>query len=64
MTFQVFNRWGQKVYELTTGVGNISWDGKDQYGKEVAEGVYFYVVKAKGKDGGEYDEKGNITLLR
>lgn len=64
ITMLIYNRWGQKVYELTTGVGNISWDGNDQYGKEVAEGVYFYVVKAKGKDGGEYDEKGNITLLR
>ena len=60
----IFNRWGQKVYELTTSVGNISWDGKDQYGKEVAEGVYYYVIKAKGKDGASYDESGNVTLLR
>jgi hypothetical protein len=27
-------------------------------------GVYFYVIKGKGKDGIEYEEKGTVTLFR
>jgi hypothetical protein len=26
--------------------------------------VYLYVIKAKGRDGKEYEAKGNITLMR
>lgn len=60
----IYSRWGQKVYELSTTVGNISWDGKNQFGKDVAEGVYYYVIKATGKDGKSYERKGNVTLAR
>ena len=59
---QIFNRWGQLVY---TWVGSDkSWDGKGIDGNNVAEGVYFYVLVAKGEDGHYYDHKGTITLLR
>jgi len=64
INFIVFDRWGHKIYELDTEKGNIAWDGKNQQGKEVAEGVYFYVLKATGKDGQTYDKKGNITVVR
>jgi gliding motility-associated-like protein len=60
----IHDRWGHLVYELSSGTGNILWDGKNQYGQEVAEGVYFYVIKASGTDGKEYEEQGTLTLLR
>ena len=61
----IYDRWGHKVYELVnTDNGNIQWDGKNQYGKEVPEGTYFYVIKATGKDGESYDKHGTITLVR
>jgi flagellar hook assembly protein FlgD len=52
------------VYELTTDKGNIAWDGKTQAGKEAADGTYFYVITAKGKDGQNYDTKGTVSLMR
>ncbi|MDI1356190.1 MAG: gliding motility-associated C-terminal domain-containing protein [bacterium] len=64
LTALIIDRWGRKVYELTSGTGNISWDGKDQLGKEVAEGVYMYVITATGSDGRPYDQRGTITLVR
>jgi flagellar hook assembly protein FlgD len=36
----IYNRWGEEVYY--TEDPDINWDGKDQKGKEVSEGVYVY----------------------
>jgi gliding motility-associated-like protein len=60
----IFDRWGNKVYEVVSGTGNIGWDGKNMFGKECPSGTYFYMIKATGKDGQEYDLKGNVTLFR
>ncbi|MBK9283384.1 MAG: gliding motility-associated C-terminal domain-containing protein [Sphingobacteriaceae bacterium] len=60
----ILDRWGNKVYETTSSTGNIAWDGKNFGGKECASGVYFYIIKATGKDGKEYEQKGNISLFR
>ncbi len=64
ITALIFDRWGNKVYELTSNTGNIAWDGKNQTGKDVAEGTYFYVITAKGKDDEAYSTKGNLSLYR
>jgi gliding motility-associated-like protein len=63
MLFRVFDRWGHLVYELDNAAG-IEWNGKNQSGKEVSEGVYFYTVVARGNDGKEFNLKGTITLVR
>lgn len=60
----IYDRWGNKVYEVTSDTGNFAWDGKNQYGKDCAAGVYFYVIKAEGKDAQEYEQKGNVSLFR
>jgi gliding motility-associated-like protein len=58
----IYNRWGQLV--KSWGGMNMSWDGKGIDGNDVPDGVYFYVLVAKGEDGYYYDYKGSITLLR
>lgn len=60
----IYDRWGNKVFEMISEKGNIEWDGTNQYGKQSATGTYFYVIKASGKDGKEYEEKGTISLYR
>ena len=57
----IFNRWGHKLYEWDDIDGG--WDGTFK-GKEVAQGVYFVVVKARGADGREYSIKRDVNLLR
>ncbi len=37
---RIFDRWGGLVYETTDPA--INWDGRDQRGKELPEGVYYY----------------------
>jgi gliding motility-associated-like protein len=57
----IFNRWGQKLYEWDDPAGG--WDGKF-HGKDVKDGVYFVLVKAKGADGIVYNIKKDVNLLR
>lgn len=64
ITFTVFDRWGVKMYDVKSESGNVSWDGKNFGGKEVPVGTYFYILKAKGGDGKDYEDKGSISLYR
>lgn len=57
----IFNRWGQKLYEWDNPAGG--WDGKYN-GKDVKQGVYFVLVKAKGADGRTFNIRRDVNLLR
>ena len=57
----IFNRWGQRLYAWTDPAGG--WDGKF-HGKDVAQGVYFVLVKAKGADGRKFNIRRDVNLLR
>lgn len=41
--FQVFNRWGNLVFQTKDPA--LNWDGKNMAGKDLAEGTYFYSCK-------------------
>jgi len=61
---QVFNILGQKVRNLVdekqdAGYKTISWDGKDDNGKEVSSGIYFYRIVA-----GNFVKYKKMTLLK
>ncbi len=60
----IFDRWGNKVYEVDSDTGNFAWDGKNQYRKDCSDGTYFYILKATGEDGRAYDVKGTVSLFR
>ncbi len=59
---EIFNRWGQKVYEWQTTNGG--WDGRTLSGVEAPDGTYYFIIKAKGIDDKEYFEKGYLLLTR
>tara|TARA_R110002096_G_scaffold37102_4_gene103239 strand:- start:17118 stop:21626 length:4509 start_codon:yes stop_codon:yes gene_type:complete len=59
--FQLFNRWGEKVFESFEI--NNGWDGTYK-GRAVDPGVFVYHLKAICLDGQEFVKKGNITLIR
>jgi hypothetical protein len=45
VTLKVYNRWGKEVYNYQSGSEQtiyIDWDGKDNNGKELSSGVYYY----------------------
>lgn len=56
---QIYNRWGEMVFETKNGEG---WDGKVN-NKKAPEGVYFYIITVEGNNPGKKFYKGNLTLL-
>jgi gliding motility-associated-like protein len=59
--FQVFDRWGNKVFESRDQ--NVGWDGKLN-GSELAPDVYGYFLECTCDDGSTLKTKGNISLIR
>mgnify|MGYP000384964923 CR=1 FL=1 len=59
LQIQVWNRWGNLVYDGT----NTGWDGKID-GKPAASDVYISRVKIKWPDGRIEVRKSDLTLLR
>jgi gliding motility-associated-like protein len=61
MTFTIYNRWGQKVFE--TNSRSQGWDGKVN-GVIQPMDVYAYTLVAEFADGKKVTKKGDITLIR
>lgn len=58
----IFNRWGNLIAQyqfLKTG-----WDGRTQAGLEAPDGVYYYIITARGYDGEEFELSGHVRLVR
>jgi gliding motility-associated-like protein len=58
---QIFNRWGRLLF--TSELLQIEWDGTCQ-GKDVADGVYFYVSNYTDVRGQEHSLSGTVTVMR
>lgn len=57
----IFNRWGKELF--STRDPSEGWNGRDG-GRIVPSGVYFYVIKARGADGVEYNRSGDINIIK
>jgi gliding motility-associated-like protein len=55
---EIYDRWGLLIAELQ----NV----KEKWtpGSDISEGTYFYIMKAKGIDGQEFESHGTILLVR
>lgn len=61
LTFRIYNRWGQLVFE--TGAKNTGWDGNFQ-GKPQPMDAYAYTLDAELVTGEKVRKSGSITLVR
>ncbi|MDF2437043.1 MAG: hypothetical protein K0Q95_1419 [Bacteroidota bacterium] len=59
--FDVFNRWGLKIFS-TTDVSQ-GWDGTHK-GQKSGVGVYVYLLRFKTSRGNYIERKGSVTLIR
>jgi flagellar hook assembly protein FlgD len=60
----IYNILGRKVRTLVkefqkSGQHRVDWDGKDEEGKEVSSGIYFYQIKTP-----EFSQAKKMVLLR
>ncbi|MBN1990124.1 MAG: gliding motility-associated C-terminal domain-containing protein [Bacteroidales bacterium] len=60
MVLRVFTRSGALVHQNTANV--IQWDGKNQMGNELPEGIYFYVIE--DLDNNYETAKGFVYILK
>lgn len=71
MTIKIYNRWGGLVHNWSYSnirssdytIQHSVWDGKIG-GRMASPGVYFIVVRAKGRDDKERNQNGYIHLFR
>ncbi|MBK7937824.1 MAG: gliding motility-associated C-terminal domain-containing protein [Lewinellaceae bacterium] len=65
LALQVFDRWGNKLFEQNDLAPNApsAWDGTFR-GKPVPPGVVFWVCEVKTIDGQTVTLSGDITVLR
>lgn len=65
-SFQIFDRWGNVVYEGKLSSGNAirGWNGKYDNGEDAPLGTYMYVLRYTCTDKEIYTKKGDITLFR
>lgn len=63
---QIFNRWGEKVFEINNVKPNEYSGGWNGYykGKPAPTGTYVYLVQVKMADGKTETLKGNVTVVR
>lgn len=61
LTFIIYNRWGEKVFETNNQL--VCWDGQFK-GKFLNSGSFVYKLQATKLDGSLLEQSGNITLVR
>ena len=65
VVLRIYNTLGQEVRKLVNerqpaGAYQMSWDGRDEGGKQVSSGIYFYQLKA----GNSFLETKKMVLMR
>lgn len=61
--FNVFNRWGEKVFSMETSDLQNGWDGTYR-GKMLPPDVFVYYLDATFDDGQKKQLKGSVAILR
>ncbi len=64
VTLEVFNILGEKVATpfsgmATTGINEVIWDGRNESGKSVASGIYFYRMQAN-----DFEKTYKMVLMK
>ncbi len=64
VNLEIYNMKGQKVKQLVNetllaGQHNVMWNGKDEFGKEITSGLYFYKLVS-----GDHEQTKKMLMLK
>ena len=59
---QTVDRWGNVLREFNTP--NFVWDGRDNNGLPLEEGVYFYKIDGLTNSNESFEKQGFVQLVR
>lgn len=62
LTAVILNRWGTVV--RTFNQPDFSWDGRDEQGNDMMEGVYFYLITGTFLGGESFEKQGFVSIER
>lgn len=61
---EVFDRWGQLVFQTTGYPDNKRWDGTSRTGRKLAAGAYYYVINLrKSENENDAPIKGVVSII-
>jgi len=67
----IFNSLGKLICSFVSkfysaGFHSVEWSGRDDFGKDVVSGIYFYNIKARGSNrkGTDFSETKKMILIR
>ena len=63
LQFDIFDRWGKKVWDGNGPAGLVGWDGTVN-GMPAPVGTYFYVVRLENLQGERVFRQGDVSLIR
>jgi flagellar hook assembly protein FlgD len=68
VSLKIYNVLGQEIATLvdevkSAGFFTVQWNGTNQFGSEVASGIYLYLFEAKAVDGSETFKESKKMLL-
>jgi gliding motility-associated-like protein len=61
--FQIFDRWGQMVYQNSSNHG-IGWSGQYANGREAEADSYNFIIQYTCDGGSNQVRRGDVTLVR
>ena len=61
LSFTVFNRWGNRVFSSNDIA--LKWDGKNNNGKQLSDGTYFYILNATTSTGKQINKHNYMNLF-
>ena len=67
VSFRVFDRWGNQLFEATNAAPNdpdAGWDGRIGGGRAATPGVYVWTAVLRFLDGAEISYGGDVALIR
>jgi len=63
---RIYDRWGSLVHEVNNAAPNdpaTAWDGRVK-GKDIAPGVYLWILELELVDGATVNYEGDVTVIR